>query len=943
MIKKVGKNYYLKYTVIFSLMTLVVYGHFLYFGKSFIECSSGNNADGLIQHYTALCYYAKYLREIVKTLLFDHKLIIPEWSFSIGYGSDILTTLHYYVIGDPFNLLSVAVPLRFMPYYYSGMILVRMYCAGAAFSAFSLKMISGNEKKAKSHIAVLAGSLVYLFGLYGMTAGISHPYFINPMIYFPLLLLGVEKILRRENSFIFMITVAVSTCSNFYFFYMLVIFTVLYVLLRLVVGYRIHSLKGLLIHIWRVGIRAVIGLGTGMVVFLPVILTVFGDSRFGNTNLSMLFYPKKYYTQLLAGFVSGKKPGYWCLMGFAAIVLVAVILLFAQKEKKQLKIAFVCMTAFILIPAVNCVLNGFSYAASRWIWAYACLVAFIVVQMWPGLLEMKKKEAGYVGLGLLVYFVLCFLLDNSRTANLAFAMTCAFAVLCISGLEMGRIGRERLLLLMIVFNIGINSYYLFSYKATNKVEDYGDWDKVNTLVMDSFDGAVQEADAACRAKSGEKDEFFRFAHNIINNNATLLSGMYSTQYYWTLSNPAIIEFNNELGINGFTHNIYYDLNSRARLTSLANVKYFVGRKDIGLHNAPYGFDAVGTYQTGTGKYDVFRNNNALPFGYTYDRILNAEIFEGLSSVQKEEAMFQAAYLGNEEVDFPVDDTVIKTIEIPYEFAGQDEHVTIEENAFVTTKDGVTVVLNINGLEKSETFVRINGLTYQGCSPLELYQYDSPFDPQNRYTQEKWNAKSLLEQKEQQYKNRNWTEENMLYCSVNAADSEGNKLGNYLWLLTPNYTWYAGKEDYTANLRYSESGRVSVEITLPYAGIYSFEEIVVECMPIEGYEEGIQKLEENHLEQVVFGVDSIRGSIAVADDRLLCLTVPYSAGWKAYVDGNETKVYKTNYMYSGIILEEGEHEIVLAYATPGLRLGILISMISMVLMLAMTNMEHRRLK
>lgn len=29
------------------------------------------------------------------------------WDLNIGYGSDILTTLHYYVIGDPLTLLSV--------------------------------------------------------------------------------------------------------------------------------------------------------------------------------------------------------------------------------------------------------------------------------------------------------------------------------------------------------------------------------------------------------------------------------------------------------------------------------------------------------------------------------------------------------------------------------------------------------------------------------------------------------------------------------------------------------------------------------------------------------------------------------------------------------------------------------------------------------------------
>mgnify|MGYP002225045529 CR=1 FL=1 len=40
----------------------------------------------------------------------EHKLELPMWDMNIGYGSDILTTLHYYVIGDPLTLLSVFVP-----------------------------------------------------------------------------------------------------------------------------------------------------------------------------------------------------------------------------------------------------------------------------------------------------------------------------------------------------------------------------------------------------------------------------------------------------------------------------------------------------------------------------------------------------------------------------------------------------------------------------------------------------------------------------------------------------------------------------------------------------------------------------------------------------------------------------------------------------------------
>lgn len=233
------KKYFICYTIIFAVLCIFVYGYFWDAGKSFIYSQANNDGDGLIQHYTALCYYASYLRDIIKTLLFQHRFVLPEWSFSLGYGSNILTTLHYYVVGDPFSLPAVLVPTRFMPYYYSFMILFRMYCAGLAFSAYSFHMLKNKRKY--NERAVFAGVIIYVFCLFGMSAGIKHPYFINPMIFFPLLLLGAEKIMKKQSPVLFMVTVAVSACSNFYFFYMLVILTAVYVFVRLYFQYGIRG------------------------------------------------------------------------------------------------------------------------------------------------------------------------------------------------------------------------------------------------------------------------------------------------------------------------------------------------------------------------------------------------------------------------------------------------------------------------------------------------------------------------------------------------------------------------------------------------------------------------------------------------------------------------------------------------------------------------------
>jgi hypothetical protein len=41
-------------------------------------------------------------------------------------------------------------------------------------------------------------------------------------------------------------------------------------------------------------------------------------------------------------------------------------------------------------------------------------------------------------------------------------------------------------------------------------------------------------------------------------------------------------------------------------------------------------------------------------------------------------------------------------------------------------------------------------------------------------------------------------------------------------------------------------------------------------------------------------------------------ISYDVGWKAYIDGDETKIYKTNHNFRGIVVPKGEHKILFEY-------------------------------
>ena len=142
------------YTLLFCLLFCGIAAGFALLGRSFVfEARMG---DGLRQHYVSLAYYGEYLREVLSNLFLRHTFELPMWDIHIGYGSDILTTLHYYAMGDPLNLLAVFVPVRYTEYLYAFLLVLRMYLAGIAFSAYCRYHKNGR-------FPTLLGAVLYAF------------------------------------------------------------------------------------------------------------------------------------------------------------------------------------------------------------------------------------------------------------------------------------------------------------------------------------------------------------------------------------------------------------------------------------------------------------------------------------------------------------------------------------------------------------------------------------------------------------------------------------------------------------------------------------------------------------------------------------------------------------------------------------------------------------
>lgn len=930
------RHYFLIYTVLFLLACCIVFCWYFFDGRTFIWYK-----DGWSQHYKALVYYAQYLRSFIRDLLYHHRFVFPEWEFAFGEGGDILQTLNYYVIGDPFTVFSVLVPTRFMWIYYDFMILLRLYLAGIAFSCLCFY-----TKKNVGRCAVLAGAISYVFCYWAILNVNRHPYFLNPMLYFPLIILGIEKLLRKEKAFTLIVSVFLAAISNFYFFYNIVIMTAVYVAVRLIAKYQ-TDIKSMAKMLLRIAGGSAVGTMMGGIIILPVAFAFLNDPRMGSGNAWHLVYPLSYYSKLLVAFLCGSGD-YWLSLGYCAPVILAIFLMFLRKKNGVLKTYFLIGVTIILIPALGQFLNGMSYMSNKWCWAFSLLCAYLFTIMWSELMHLQIKEAVKLLACLSGYCLAMFVQKYSRATTAFLCAGIAFIFLLV--IFPFRIKSERtvaqwekwkpiIALTLVVIGVASISFIKNSSIVCNYVEEAKTISDVEDQLMTTEANAVKVA-----ADEEGITGFYRYTGRNLTENASALAGISCTEYYWSMTNPCLNQNMRELEFLEILPHRHTGYNDRTALISLASVLYYVTPSGKADH-LPYGMSYVDTVnirkESGTGKpsdgqpnaaascYEVYRNDYALPLAYTYDTILSETAWRERSAVEKQEAMLQSVLLAGYNGQTQDSAVNFSSKSVDYTITCNDSGITLEDYGFVVTSYNSSVTINFEGLPNSETYLSIHGLDFEGVPVYELYFGDERYDPLDLFTKEGWNNLTPEEQKAEKKNHLFWTEPTGV-CLKLQSSSGATKTLSYN---TENFNWYNDRHDFTVNLCYAPDAATSIMISFSDIGVYSFDSIEVVCLPMDNYVGQISALHQTPLENINIGIDTVSGTILLDDPKILCFSIPYSTGWTAYVDGKEATIYQANVKSMALVLDEGKHDIALVYHTPFLRPGAAMSILGLVCVFA----------
>ena len=929
--ERTGKGLIASYTCAFLFLCALVFPWYYCVGRALMW-----KGDSWTQHYKALLYYSRYLRQIVLNFLSGNPSV-PEFDLAIGEGNDILETLHYYVIGDPFAFFSVLVPSCLLVFYYVLMILLRMYLSGLAF-LYLCRYFGGISKKENVKSALLGtgaviGALVYVFAYWTLLNAARHPYFLNPLIYFPLLVVGVEKVIRKEKPDLFVGTVAVAALSNFYFFYVLALMTGLYAIVRVFWLYRVEKVK-LVSSFVRLFLWVLLGAALAAVILLPMCRAFLTNGRMDTKNTLRMLYPLSYYEKLPSLLLSSGD-AYWICMGFAVPVFIVLCLFFKRKGHPFVKRLMILCFIMMLFPAFARAFNGFSYITNRWSWVLALLAGLATALLWDEISEIGKKEWHFLLIAASVYTLLCVVCWNSRTWRSFSAV-----LLLLLTIYLVRPGREktavkRSLLFMGAVSIAMNSFWLNAYVSdsyASKSAYY--WDAVS-MVSDNEAEEVKRLVRQC----GDT-EWFRYAGPSIDTNGNLVAGVSSTQFYWTIGSPETAEYRTLTEQREYSLYKFYEYDGRAALTGLAAVKYYL-LKPQDKASVPYGFEKLRDLPDGTGT--LYINQNALPIFYTYDSCMSLDVWKAMPAVEREAALLETAVLENVPKNLPEtawDDILYDVREdgtrvelhggVPFTIVCGDGVTKLSgARGFSVTKKGAEAeIILLNCPEDSEVYLKftIDGLkptTGQAPAPIGQMLFKKPVKI-GPLTFEKPADFRFFATDKLEWKVPDSAE--ILICTEDGTEKP-------LVIHNDEYCYYNNRTEFTVNLGYRTEGPEKCKLIFREAGEYRML-VDVRAKSMEGFTEAVSARKEDNPEITVDRYGTFKAELSVDRPKLLCLAVPYHEGFSVTVNGKEAELIKTNVGYMGVMLSPGENSVTFSYKRPLDLLGKAVSALAVLTCLAL---------
>lgn len=189
--------------------------------------------ENCILHMDMYHQYCPFFTEFMEKLKQGGSLM---YSWNLGLGSDFVSLYAYY-LASPLNLLLIFCPKSLVIEAMTLFILVKIGLCGLFFFLFlkyHYRMV-GNDGKMHANLVLPALVFSTAYALSGFVAAYSWDImWMDCIALFPLIVMGLEKLVREKKPGLYFVTLAVSIFANYYISIMICIFLVFYFILLFV-------------------------------------------------------------------------------------------------------------------------------------------------------------------------------------------------------------------------------------------------------------------------------------------------------------------------------------------------------------------------------------------------------------------------------------------------------------------------------------------------------------------------------------------------------------------------------------------------------------------------------------------------------------------------------------------------------------------------------------
>lgn len=330
------------------------------------------------------------------------------YSWDIGMGVNF-AALYAYYLASPFNWLLILCPKSLVIEFMTYSIVLKIGLCGLSFAYY----LRRHGKTQDFGIA--------FFGIFYALSGYMAAYSWNIMwldciILFPLIVLGIEKLVKERKGTLYCITLGLSILSNYYISIMICIFLVLYFAALLILEGK-KTVKEWLVNIGQFSVYSLVAGGLAAVVLLPEIfalqMTASGDFNFPQTLTS--YFP---IFDMLARHIANVKveiglehwPNIYC--GVAVLMFFLLYLVCRKipvREKAVYCGLLLIFFASFSVNALNFIWHGFHYPNSlpcRQSFIYIFLILVMCYRAYMNLHEIKWKHMAAAFWGSVCFVIL---------------------------------------------------------------------------------------------------------------------------------------------------------------------------------------------------------------------------------------------------------------------------------------------------------------------------------------------------------------------------------------------------------------------------------------------------------------------------------------------------------------------------------------------------------